>query len=255
MPQEITAPSIFKKTGIIKKLALGVLLTLMGVLNLPAQRVYMTGDSHVFAKVYPNKVEEILKTQHPEMEFGWWAKNGICFYSFNSTPEYWDSIMAFRPEILIVHLGTNGAYANNFTRQAFRNEMEQFYATLTEAFPEVKVVFVTPFTNKKRRNKKRGRWHVNTKNRDVADEIIAFVADHPNTFVIDNNAEVGMDFLRNRALIRPDNVHLTEAGYEKLGTMVGTEILEIAPLWAPQLPPSPPQPDPKSSQIHDSFLE
>ncbi|MCH5225811.1 MAG: SGNH/GDSL hydrolase family protein [Muribaculaceae bacterium] len=191
----------------------------------------MTGDSHVFAKVYPNKMEEILREKYPQMEFGWWAKNGICFYSFNSTPEYYDSIFAFRPEILIVHLGTNGAYANNFSRHAFRAEMEKFYSTLTEELPDVKVVFVTPFTNKKRKKRKKGRWHVNYKNRDVADEIIAFVADHPATFVVDNNKEVGMGFLKNRELIRPDNVHLTEKGYERLATMVAPQILEFKGLW------------------------
>lgn len=215
----------------LKRAAMGAMMLIIPFLSLYSQRVFMTGDSHVFAKIYPQKVEEILRASHPDMDFGWWAKNGICFYSFQTNPEYWDSIMAFQPEILIVHLGTNGAYANNFTRHAFREEMEAFYSTLTEQFPDVKVVFVTPFTNKKRKKRKKGRWFVNHRNRDVADEIIAFVGDHPATFVIDNNAEVGMSFLKNRQLIRPDNVHLTEAGYEKLGTQVGNEILEIADLW------------------------
>lgn len=197
-----------------------------------AQKVFMTGDSHVFAKVYPHKVEEILRSRYPEMDFNFWAKNGICFYSFNTNQEYYDSIFSFRPDILVVHLGTNGAYDNNFTRPAFRKEMEDFYSTLTDTLPEVKVVFVTPFTNKKRKYRKKGRWHVNTKNRDVADEIISFTETHPNTFVIDNNAEVGMKFLKSKTLIRPDNVHLTESGYQALGEMVGTEILEITELWS-----------------------
>lgn len=200
-------------------------------LAMNAQRVFMTGDSHVFAKIYPAKVEEIIRVQHPDIDFSYWAKNGICFYSFNTTPQYFDSIFEFKPDILLVHLGTNGAYANNFTRKEFRQEMETFYSTLTDSLPDVKVVFVTPFTNKKRKNKKKGRWHVNYKNRDVADEIIAFVEDHPNTFVIDNNREVGMSFLNSSVLIRPDNVHLTEKGYEELGSQIGYHLLDIEPLW------------------------
>lgn len=223
--KRVVLPRFLSKSFLVLMMSLTVGLSAM------AQKVFMTGDSHVFAKIYPQKVEELLRNSHPDMEFSWWAKNGICFYSFNTTPEYWDSIMAFEPEILIVHLGTNGAYDNNFTRPAFRREMETFYTTLTERFPDVKVVFVTPFTNKKRKNRKKGRWRINYKNRDVADEIIAFTNDHPNTFVIDNNAEVGMKFLKSRTLIRPDNVHLTEAGYTELGTVVGTEILEIEDLW------------------------
>ena len=213
------------------KIAATLLFILTGV-NLNAQRVFMTGDSHVFAKTYPNKVEEILRNRFPDMEFSWWAKNGICFHSFNHTPEYFDSIVAFKPEILIVHLGTNGAYNNNFKRKAFRNEMENFYATISDCVPDVKVVFITPFTNKKRKYRRKGKWRINYKNRDVSEEIISFVADHPNTFVIDNNAESGMSFLKSKTLIRPDNVHLTEAGYALLGEQVGNHILEIKELWS-----------------------
>lgn len=191
----------------------------------------MTGDSHVFAKIYPQKTEEIIRSQHKDINFSYWAKNGICFYSFNSNPEYFDSIFAFQPDILIVHLGTNGAYDNAFTRQSFRKEMETFYSTLTDSCHDVKVVFVTPFTNKKRKYRKKGKWFINHKNRDVADEIVSFVTDHPNTFVVDNNAENGMMFLQKRGLIRPDNVHLTEAGYNILGEQVGNHILEIEELW------------------------
>lgn len=196
-----------------------------------AQKVFMTGDSHVFAKVYPNTVEALLKENHPEMQFGWWAKNGICFYSFNSSPEYYDSIFAFAPDILVVHLGTNGAYAKNFTRKEFRKDMERFYAALLDRLPDVKVVFVTPFTNKKRQYRKKGKWRVNYKNGDAANEIMAFVEDHPGTFVIDNNSEAGMMFLKSKNLIRRDNVHLTEEGYKVLGNQVAGHLNEMADLW------------------------
>ncbi|MCH5227677.1 MAG: hypothetical protein J1F16_07700 [Muribaculaceae bacterium] len=216
---------------ILRNLTLILITVVATTTSLKAQKVFMTGDSHVYAKIYPEKVEQILRTAYPDIEFSNWAKNGICFYSFNSNPEYYDSIFSFRPDILIVHLGTNGAYDNSFTRTAFRQEMETFYSTLTDSLPEVKVTFITPFTNKKRKNRKKGRWHVNNKNRDVADEIIEFVKDHPGTYVIDNNAEVGMRFLKDPTLIRPDNVHLTEAGYNVLGEQVGTALLEIDNLW------------------------
>ncbi|MCH5229098.1 MAG: hypothetical protein J1F12_03780 [Muribaculaceae bacterium] len=208
-------------------------------LEMNGQKVFMTGDSHVFAKIYPQKTEEVLRSQHPDIDFGYWAKNGICFYSFNSNPEYYDSIFNFKPDILIVHLGTNGAYDNSFSRPAFREEMENFYSTLTDTLPDVKVVFITPFTNKKRKYRKKGKWRINYKNRDVADEIIAFTEAHPTTFVIDNNAEAGLSFLKTKGLIRTDNVHLTEKGYTLLGEQVGKHLLEIDELWASPTSDSP----------------
>lgn len=218
--------------NIIRALA-GICLLVLSIGHMEARRLFMTGDSHVFAKIYPSTVEEIIRSRYPDIEFSQWSKNGICFYSFKTNPEYFDSIFSFRPDVLIVHLGTNGAYANNFTRREFRKEMESFYATLTKELPDVKVVFVTPFTNKKRKNKKKGKWYINYQNREAADEIIDFVKAHPNTYVIDNNAEVGLEFLNNPTLIRPDNVHLTEKGYKELGRSVGNKILEIEQIWNP----------------------
>ena len=215
----------------IRRLILILLIGVSSSLSLPAQKIFMTGDSHVFSKVYPRKVEEVLRTQHPDIDFSWWAKNGICFYSFNTHPEYFDSIINFHPEILIVHLGTNGAYVDNFSKKAFRQEMEKFYSTLTDSLPEVKAVFVTPFTNKKRRYRKRGKLRINYNNRAASEEIISFVADHPATFLVDNNAEAGMNFLKSKSLMRHDNIHLTEAGYNVLGEQVGRKILEIEELW------------------------
>ena len=214
----------------LRKIFLSLLFTL-SIFGCFGQKVFMTGDSHVNSKIYPHKVEEILRGQHPDIDFGWWAKNGICFYSFKFNPEYYDSIFAFQPDILIVHLGTNGAYDTNFTKASFRQELTAFYDAVTDTLPDVKIVFVTPFTNKRRKYKKKGSWRINYKNRDVADEIVAFVASHPDTYVIDNNAEAGMKFLKSKGLIRKDNVHLTERGYQELGEEVGTEILNIQSLW------------------------
>lgn len=222
---------MFAKFKIITYLTLISFIIFLSAPFADAQKVFMTGDSHVFSKIYPNIVEEILRRENPDMKFCWWAKNGICFYSFNTKPEYYDSIFTFHPDILIVHLGTNGAYANNFTRKAFRVEMEKFYSTLTSKLPEVKVVFVTPFTNKKRKTKKKGRWMVNYKNREAADEIMSFVNDHPSTYVVDNNADAGTSYLKSPALIRPDNVHLTEKGYGMLARQVAPKILELKELW------------------------
>lgn len=216
----------------ISKLLTALVLSLTSFSHIEAQKIFMTGDSHVFSKIYPNTVESKLRGPNPDIEFSWWAKNGICFYSFNHNPEYFDSIFSFNPDILIVHLGTNGAFADNFTKQAFGHEMEAFYETLMDHLPQLKVVFVTPFTNKKRRYRKRGKWRINYQNREAADVIKEFADAHENTFVVDNNASTGMKYIKSLNLIRRDNVHLTEAGYIDLGEEVGNEILNIGELWS-----------------------
>lgn len=208
-----------------------ILLLVISTPGSMAQRVFMTGDSHVFSKIYPAKVEATIKSEHPDVDFSWWAKNGICFYTFNTTPEYFEKIFEFKPDILIVHLGTNGAYANNFTRKEFRKEIEKFHATVADSLPGVNVVYVTPFTNIKRKKRKKGKGYVNYHNREASDEIVEFAEGMPGAFVIDNNEEAGMTFLKSKQLIRPDQIHLTALGYERLGTQVGERLLDIDELW------------------------
>lgn len=215
----------------IKILAFVVSLVISLSVTLSAQRVFMFGDSHVCGKKYPEQTSKVLKDTFPAIEFSFWGKNGICFHSVNKNPQYLDSLFSFNPDIAIIHLGTNGAYENNFSGKAFREEMESFISLFRERMPECKIVFITPFTNKKRRYRKKGNWFVNKNNRKAADEIVEFVKTHHDTFVIDNNEEVGNLFINSKTLIRPDNVHLTEKGYRLLGTQVGESIVAINDLW------------------------
>lgn len=217
------------------RFSLKALLTCLSMIlvgcSVYSQRVFMTGDSHVNGKIYPQTVEEVLQTQYPDLDFSYWGKNGICFKNFNREPEYFDTITSFNPDILIVHLGTNGAYTDKFKPEEFRSELESFYATVKEAMPDVKVVFVTPFDNRlKKPNGKRG-GEVNPSNRLASDVIVEFTKETPGTYVIDNNASVGMRYLDDPNLIKDDKVHLTVDGYRVLGTEVGEELLEIKEIW------------------------
>lgn len=191
----------------------------------------MLGDSHVCGKIYPRATERVIKERYPETEFSFWGKNGICFHSVNSHPEYLDTLFNFKPEIMIVHLGTNGAYTTRFSGEAFRTEIETFYQYLKANIPDCKIIFVTPFTNMLRKYRKRGKRYVNKNNRAASDEILAFAKECQDTYVIDNNADADLYFLETRGLIRPDKVHLTEAGYLILGSQVGEAVLAINDLW------------------------
>lgn len=211
----------------------------------------MTGDSHVSGKIYPREVGRILEEAKPSVIFNTWGKGGAGFYTFNDTPAYMDSIYNADPDILIVHLGTNDSYARSFNEERFVNNMTTFYNNVHSRLPNCKIVFVSPFYNKNRqkgtttnytvKNKKGksvqkskkipGAWQVNHNTRLCSDAILNFVKDHPNTFIVDNNAEHGMEFLEGDNLIREDYVHLTIAGYELLGQQVAESLLNIPELW------------------------
>lgn len=198
-----------------------------------SKKIFLAGDSHVAGKIYPEKMGELLRENSPENEFAWWGKNGAGYYTYNDTPEYMDTIYDFAPDILVVHLGTNDCYTRgHFDEAKFTDDVDIFCHNVKENLPDCRIVFVTPFENKLRDKKNRkGRGPVNPHNRTCAADLSAYSHSHDDIFVIDNNADAGMMFLKGKNLIRPDKVHLTEKGYEILASQVTEKLLEIEPLW------------------------
>ena len=184
-----------------------------------AQRVFMVGDSHVAGKIYPEVVEENLKSEVDGVEFSYWGKNGARFDTFNKNPEYMNRIYEARPDILVVHLGTNDSYAQEFQKKWFDANITKFYENVMSRLPNCKIIFVTPFINKLRAHR-----DPNESTIVCSEAIVDFASQHPNCYVANNNADYGDAFISNPELIRQDNVHLSLEGYESLGLQVVSEI-------------------------------
>lgn len=209
-----------------------VILALMSVsCSTQAQmnRIFMTGDSHVAGKIYPEKVREILLQRDPEIEFSFFGKNGAGFYTYNETPEFMDTMFSFEPEILIVHLGTNDSYSKVFYEDKFLSDVDTFYKNIRKKLPSARIVFITPFENMLK--EKNGKRSYNDNTRLCADVLIKFSNDKPDVFVVDNNMTAGKGYVDNPKYIRPDMVHLTVEGYEDLGQSVASALLSIPELW------------------------
>lgn len=197
-----------------------------------SQKVFMTGDSHVSAKVYAEKVGEILQEVFPDLQFSYWGKAGAGIYTFNDSPSMMQRIYDADPDILIVHLGTNGCYRRAFVPEDFQRDLSKFYDNINTHLPDAQVIFVTPFYNKNKA-KGTGKWQVNHNTRLCSDEFVKFGENHENVFIVDNNAEYGMVFLEQPGMIREDYVHLSIKGYQTLGEQVADSILEIDEIWEP----------------------
>ena len=222
----------------MKRRILLTVVALMAAIPLFSQRIFLTGDSHVSGKAYPAEVKKIVEKAKPSATVDYWGKAGAGFYTFNDTPAYMENIYKAKPEILIVHLGTNGCYNKPFDREEYYRDINTFYTNIREQLPDCKIVFVTPFYNKNReilsttgKQTKYGPWKVNEKTRGVSALIVEYAGEHPDTFVIDNNADAGTVFLDKPGLIREDNIHLTVKGYELLGSQVAEKLLAIEDLW------------------------
>ncbi len=234
----IFAPT--KKSFALKKFLTHIILCVFFAISGRAETIMMVGDSHVAGKTYPRTVESLLTDHVKDCHFTFFGINGASFPTF-CKPENLDTIFSIRPDILIVHLGTNDCYARKFNPDVFRQNMTRFYNAVHDSLPEVKMVFVTPFFNKHKhtirsKNKKRRTvWELNNNNATCADEIVKFHEKHPeDTRVINHNAAHGMDFLNNGLINARDNVHLTVPGYVMLGTQVAEEFLTLPDLFSSQ---------------------
>ncbi|MDE6536153.1 MAG: hypothetical protein K2K82_09135 [Muribaculaceae bacterium] len=224
----------------MKKFLTHIILCVFFAISGRAETIMMVGDSHVAGKTYPRTVESLLTDHVKDCHFTFFGINGASFPTF-CKPENLDTIFSIRPDILIVHLGTNDCYARKFNPDVFRQNMTRFYNAVHDSLPEVKMVFVTPFFNKHKhtirsKNKKRRTvWELNNNNATCADEIVKFHEKHPeDTRVINHNAAHGMDFLNNGLINARDNVHLTVPGYVMLGTQVAEEFLTLPDLFSSQ---------------------
>ena len=210
----------------MKNLVLLILIAFVSVCKAEGLNVFMTGDSHIGSKIYPETVGDILEEADPEIVFSWWGKNGARFDSFNSSPEMMGKIYAAKPDILIVHLGTNDSYTKNFDEKRMMKNLTTFYHNVKSRFPECRLVLVTPFYNRLKDHS------VNDNAGICADVYLEFAETHPHVYVVDNNADFGMYFLDGgNTLIRNDGVHLTTTGYERLGEQVGAAVVEMVELW------------------------
>ncbi|MBD5353143.1 MAG: hypothetical protein K2M09_09305 [Muribaculaceae bacterium] len=221
----------------MKRVITYIIICVAWAIGARAESVMMIGDSHVAGKTYPHTVDSLLSCRVDSCRFNYFGINGASFATF-CKPENLDSIYAYRPDILLVHLGTNDSYCRRFNQETFLQNLTTFYQSVHDSLPEVKMVFVTPFVNKLKRTirtkKKRRRtvWDVNQNTRTCSELIGRFCDEHPaDTRLVDHNATHGMEFLSNGLIFR-DFVHLTVPGYILLGTQVVEELINLPNLFS-----------------------
>ncbi len=119
------------------------------------------GDSHVKSGDFSEAMQEELRRR-----FGSYiriiplAVNGATYASFSSK-DYISKIVSYRPDLLIVSLGTNDAYTFDFSASEFRLNVEAFFSLLAEDLPKFPVLLTTPPASylKKRVKIRRRRYH------------------------------------------------------------------------------------------------
>ena len=202
--------------------------------TMPKPRVMMIGDSHVRGNILPRQVRDSLRGEWT-IDFKYLCKNGVQLQYFLK-PAQMDSIVAYKPDLLIVAVGTNEAHSN-FDAGKYTALMQEFTdKVLAGTDSATTIMFTTPPGSHIRhsragKGKKKGNTSVvpNRTNKVVADCQNAFCKD--NGFAIWNLLDIagGESAPRNwrgANLMQRDGVHYSVEAYRLQGNMLARALIE-----------------------------
>lgn len=104
-------------------------------------RVMQIGDSHIAGRILPNTIGNRLKEYFGRVKFTSLCKNGVQINWFLS-PERYEQIQEFNPDLLIVSVGTNEAHSN-FYPEKYQRLMGNLVHIVDSVCPGTTVMFTT----------------------------------------------------------------------------------------------------------------
>ena len=157
----------------------------------------------------------LLENGNPGISYHTIGVNGAQYLHYSEAKYFAEQTKALKPDLIIVSLGTNEAYALNFKQEQFYADIQLLYCKLKQENPDVPFLFTTPACSY-RRKKPNPRLPL------AAKTIIQFANDN-NLSYWDLQGATGGDnsavnWKKNR-LLRPDGVHYSKVAYELQGTL------------------------------------
>ena len=174
--------------------------------------------------------------------------NGATYYTY-SKGSFANSVAILRPRLIIISLGTNESVSRSFNRNGFGAEVARMVQSLRASNPDCAIVLTSPLANyqrirtahKRRRGKRRRRrtvyrttYRANTNCQLVAEELQQQARElgcgYIDLFAHFGGAEEAGQLLSD-GILSGDRVHLTAAGYNKVGEAIATALQANYEQW------------------------
>lgn len=174
--------------------------------------------------------------------------NGATYYTYGKG-SFASSVAILRPRLIILSLGTNESVSRSFSRNGFGAEVARMVQSLRASNPDCAIVLTSPLANyqrirtahKRRRGKRRRRrtvyrttYRANTNCQLVADELQQQArklgCGYIDLFAHFGGA-AGAGQLLSDGILSGDRVHLTAAGYNKVGEAIATALQANYEQW------------------------
>lgn len=174
--------------------------------------------------------------------------NGATYYTY-SKGSFASSVAILSLRLIILSLGTNESVSRSFSRNGFGAEVARMVQSLRASNPDCAIVLTSPLANyqkirtahKRRRGKRRRRrtvyrttYRANTNCQLVADELQQQARElgcgYIDLFAYFGGAEEAGQLLSD-GILSGDRVHLTAAGYNKVGEAIATALQANYEQW------------------------
>ena len=193
-------------------------------------KVLMIGDSHVAGKVLPTQLNDTLSRAW-DFCFESYSKIGVQLNYFLKD-ELMNKILAYKPDLLIVALGTNEANDENFSTERYTRLLQTFYDRVMRGSDSTTTLLFTtaPGAYKKlfRTDKKTFTRVNNPRNKVVADCQIDFCNTH-NIAIWDlldmAGGAIAAENWKRARLMTPDSIHYTAEGYTIHAQLLATALI------------------------------
>jgi len=136
--------------------------------------------------------------------------NGAEYQHYSEASDFCKQTKALKPDLIIISLGTNEAYALNFDPETFYADIQLLFNQLKKENPKAQFLLTTPACSYRRKKP-------NLRLPLAGKTIIRFVTDNNLAYWDLQGATGGSNSAinwRKNHMLRPDGVHYSRAGYE-----------------------------------------
>ena len=164
----------------------------------------------------------LLENEQPGVLYNNIGINGAEYRHYNKNIKLQSQMSLLNPNLIIISLGTNEAYAPRYSNADFYKQVDSLIVNLKAKNPEAAFIITTPGDSNKKRKYK------NPNNLKAANVLIDYCKQHGivywNWFSIMGGTGV-INKWALKGLTSKDKLHLSRKGYELQGLLLHTAIL------------------------------
>lgn len=164
----------------------------------------------------------MLENEQPGLLYHMIGINGAEYRHYNKHEKLQQQLTYLKPDLIIISLGTNEAYAPKYKSSDFIAQVDSLISNLKLKNPEAAFIITTPGDSNK------GRKYKNPNNLKAAQALIAYCEQHQliywNWFRIMGGSGV-INKWAIKGLTSKDKLHLNRKGYEIQGALLHEAIM------------------------------